>query len=374
MDALLAEPKRIREVTGLDPRNLPASLLDSSEPIVARGLAVNWPMVRAARDSQTTASNYLKRFYKGAPVTVFSAPPKIEGRFFYDDDFTGFNFKRAEAGLDLILDEIGRAAEQPRPPAIYVGATQVDACLPGFREENDFDFGARQPHVSIWIGNRARIAAHHDLPSNLACVVAGRRRFTLFPPEQLRNLYVGPFEFNPAGQAISLVDFHAPDFAKYPRFAQALAAAQVVELEAGDALLIPSLWWHHVEGLDRFNVLVNYWWRRSPAHLDAPFAALMMTLVAVRDLPSEQRAAWQEMFRHYVFEANAETAAHIPPHARGALGPFDEESARAVRAAILARMNGDMVISTDRCNTIRQAAWRGGIDAKGSAVGGSGAA
>jgi hypothetical protein len=35
----------------------------------------------------------------------------------------------------------------------------------------------------------------------------------------------------------------------------------MVELEPGDALHIPSMWYHHVEGLEPFNMLVNYWWR-----------------------------------------------------------------------------------------------------------------
>jgi hypothetical protein len=329
----------LREVTGVDPRALPDSLLESTEPVVVRGLAAHWPVVHAARASSTDAVAYLKRFYKGTPVTVISAPPQIEGRFFYNDDFTGFNFRRFKAGLDTTLDDIESAASRPDAPAIYVGSTVIDSCLPGFRAENDFDFATRDPKVSIWIGNRSRIAAHHDLPSNLACVVAGRRRFTLFPPEQLQNLYVGPLEFNPAGQAISLVDFARPDLQKYPKFAEALRHARVAELDAGDAIVIPSVWWHHIEALDSFNVLVNYWWRRTASHFDAPFGALMLTLMAVRELPQEQRAAWQEMFRHYVFEADENTAAHIPANARGSLGVVDAELARAVRGAILGLLN-----------------------------------
>jgi hypothetical protein len=329
----------IREVTGVDPRALPDEVLESGEPLVVRGLAAHWPIVRAARESAVSATAYLRRFYGGMKVTVLSAAPQFQGRFFYNEDLTGFNFRRGKILLDAVFSDLERASQEADPPAIYVGSTAIDELLPGFRAENDLNFGGRDPFAGIWMGNRTRIAAHFDLPTNLACVVAGRRRFTLFPPEELENLYVGPLEFTPAGQAISLVDFARPDFVRFPRFAEALKRARVVELAAGDAVLIPSLWWHHIEALDSFNVLVNYWWRRSPQYLDSPFGALMLTLMTVRDLPPEQRTAWQEIFRHYVFEAGADTAAHIPPAGRGALGPLDAEAARAVRAAILARLN-----------------------------------
>jgi hypothetical protein len=325
----------MRQIEGVDPRALSDDLLDSIEPVVVRGLVAEWPMVRAARESNTAACGHLLKHYKGMPVTVLSTPPAAKGRFFYNDDFTGFNFSRAKGPLNVVLGDLARAARHPNPPALYVGSTAIDELLPGFRAENDLGFGGRQPLASLWLGNRTCVAPHYDLPTNLACVVAGRRRFTLFPPEQLRNLYVGPLEFNPAGQAISLVDVANPDFARHPRFAEALEHARVAELAAGDAILIPSLWWHQIEALDPFNALVNYWWRRSPAHLDSPFSALLLTLATVRELPREQRAAWQEIFRHYVFEADEDTAAHIPERARGALGPLDEESTRAVRAAFL---------------------------------------
>ena len=32
------------------------------------------------------------------------------------------------------------------------------------------------------------------------------------------------------------------------------------ELQPGDAIFIPSLWWHQVESLSAVNGLVNYWW------------------------------------------------------------------------------------------------------------------
>jgi Cupin-like domain len=335
----MPKPAEIREIEGVDPRALPASVLESTEPLVLRGLVAHWPMVAAASESTEAASRYLLGFYQDATVGAMLGAPEIEGRFFYNEDLTGFNFKPVKIRLDAVLTEIARHAQNARPPSLYVGSTSIDTALPGFRAQNDLDFGARNPLASIWIGNRSRVAAHHDLPDNLACVVAGHRRFTLFPPEQLENLYVGPLDLTPAGQAISLVDFARPDFTRYPRFAAALEAARVAELGPGDALFIPSMWWHHIESLDSLNVLVNYWWRQSPAYMDSPIAALMLALMTVRDLPPAQRAAWENMFRHYVFDADGETVAHIPEGSRRSLGAVTDESVRELRARLLGRLN-----------------------------------
>jgi hypothetical protein len=329
----------IREVVAVVPGVLPLALLQSSEPVVLRGLIGHWPAVQAGQHSAAAASAYLKQHYRGASVGAWRAAPEIAGRFFYNEDFSGFNFRPELRKLDELLDELLTQAASPRPASIYVGSTTVDTCLPGFRAQNDLGFGVHDPLMSIWIGNRTRIAAHHDLPDNLACVAAGHRRFTLFPPEQLSNLYIGPLDLTPAGQPISLVDFAQPDFHRFPRFAEALRHAQSAELGPGDALFIPSMWWHHVEALDALNVLVNYWWRQSPDFMDAPINALMLALLSVRELPIAQREAWQEMFRHYVFEADASTAAHIPPAARGLLSPLSEQTARVLRAKLLKKMN-----------------------------------
>ncbi len=330
---MLPSASPMREVAG----PLTDAILQSTEPLILRGLVAHWPFVQAALAQQGDA--YLRRYYRDATVTALLGGPEIEGRYFYNDDISGFNFAPVHAKLDAILGELRKHADNAEPPAIYVGSTTVDTCLPGFREENDVDLGQRDALASIWIGNRTRIAAHYDLPDNLACVAAGHRRFTLFPPEQLSNLYVGPLDFTPAGQAISLVDFTKPDLARFPRFAQAMEHAQVAELGPGDAIFIPSMWWHHIEALDPFNVLVNYWWRQSPSYMDTPTNTLMMALMSMRDLPPAQRAAWQEIFRHYVFESDAATYSHIPPDALRVLAPLDGDAARVLRAQLLKKMN-----------------------------------
>jgi hypothetical protein len=332
-------PEPIRQLAGLSPGDLDDALLTSTEPLVLRGLASRWPLVKAGLASQRAASDYLLRHYQGEQVIALLGKPEIGGRFFYNEDLSGFNFDSVRVGLPSVLEELDARRADAKPPAIYVGSTEIDSCLPGLREENDLGLDARQPYVSIWLGNRTRIAAHYDLPDNIAVVAAGRRRFTLFPPDQLDNLYIGPLDFTPAGQAISLVDFHQPDRARFPRFADALAHAQTAELGPGDAIFIPSMWWHHVEALDPFNVLVNYWWRQSPPYMDTPTNALMLALLTVRDLPPAQRAAWKDIFLHYVFDADGSESAHMPPAARRVLAPLDDAMARALRSQIINRIN-----------------------------------
>ncbi|MBT8095704.1 MAG: cupin-like domain-containing protein [Woeseia sp.] len=332
-------PKNIKEIRDLRDSRVLAAVQAENTPVVFRGLAENWPLIAKARTSSAAASDYLLKFYAGAPVTTFTAPPAAAGRISYTDDLAEKNFKQKREPLDNVLRRLLENENDPNAPTIYVGSRSLDQYLPGLREENSLPLHEVRPTVRIWIGNRTTVAAHYDTLENIACVCAGRRRFTLFPPDQLPNLYIGPIDFTPAGQSISLVDLNDPDFDKYPRFAEALKNAQTAELEPGDAIYIPAMWWHAVEGLEEFNVLINHWWRDVPDFMGAPGDALLHAILSIRELPKEQRNAWQIFFNHYVFEAGDETAGHIPADRRGPLGDLDDEMARRLRAMLRNNLN-----------------------------------
>ncbi len=336
---MLPVEKSVKEITGLCPDSVPAEVLGSSEPLLLRGMLADWPIVKAAKTSAQSADLYIRQFYQGATVGAFFGSPDSGGRVFYNEDMTGFNFQRVMTKMDSVMNKIQQHSYDDRPPAFYIGSTTVDACLPGFRAENDIEFGDIDPLASIWLGNRTRVAAHYDVPDNIACCAVGRRRFILFPPSEVANLYPGPLDFTPAGQAISMVDFHQPDYEKHPGFGDALKKAQVAEMEPGDAIFIPSMWWHHVEALSSLNVLINYWWRQSPGFMDTPLNVLNHALLSLRDLPKEQRQAWHELFRHYIFDFDEETVAHLPEEHRGVLAPMDEMNARKLRAQLLSKLN-----------------------------------
>lgn len=332
---MLTIDTQVKELSYCNADSISDEVINADEPLVLRGLVEHWPVVQAGKISDATVTDYLRNFYQNKPVIVSVGKPEISGRIFYNEDFTDFNYDSHKVSLHQLLDKLLQHIDDPTPPTLYMGSTVVDEWLPGFREENDLALHNLNPRVGIWIGNKNRIAAHWDLPSNIACVVAGKRRVILFPPEQLENLYPGPLNWAPGGQPISLVDFHRTDFVAFPKFEEALKHAQVCELAAGDALLIPSMWWHHVESLSNLNILLNYWWRQVPAYMGTPMNVLHHALLSLRDLPAEQRRAWKNMLDYYIFNETDETSSHIPDRAKGFLGELDDDQARKLRAFLL---------------------------------------
>ena len=335
----LPEPAPVREMDASTDSFSAAQFFGATEPVILRGLVDAWPVVQAARAGNNALTDYILKFDEGAVVPVSVGPAALDGRIFYNEDFSGMNSNRGNAQFAEVIARVKIHGAESPPPLVYLASTDVDECMPGFRDENDLNFEGFDPVISAWIGTKSRIAAHNDLPLNIACVAAGERRFTLFPPEQLPNLYVGPFELTPAGRPVSFVDFAEPDLNRFPRFADAMAAAQVADLKAGDALFIPSMWWHHVEAFGSFNFLVNYWWRTVPSYFGTPQDVLTHAMLTIRDLTPEQKAAWREMFHHYVFDFDPADHEHIPENARGVLAPMTNDNARRIRANLLNRLN-----------------------------------
>ncbi|MHA6720651.1 cupin-like domain-containing protein [Sphingomonas sp. RS6] len=345
MNQAAAVAPAVRELNGIAPDAIPFdALMAEGAPVILRGVAADWPLVRAGRESAAAAMAVIRRFDAGKPVVTFIGEPAIGGRFFYDEHVTGLNFEGRRMALAALFDQMLPRLDDAAAPSVYVGSTDLDQYLPGFRGENDLAlthpmFAEHPPIASIWIGNRTTATCHYDMSNNLAVCAVGRRRFTLFPPDQVANLYPGPLEPTPGGQVVSMVDFQAPDFDRHPRFRDALATAQVAEMAAGDLLFYPAMWWHHVEALDRFNVLVNYWWNTSPGWLDTPQLTLLHALLSLRDRPDSEKAAWRALFDYYVFGPADRAGAHLPEAARGPLGPIDQAQARRLRARLLNGLN-----------------------------------
>lgn len=316
-------------------------LVAEARPVVIRGLVADWPLVRLAGDPRAL-SRRLLAMDRGARVAALSGPPGARGRLFYDADMAGFNFRRLDLPLATALDMLIEGLDDPRPGALAVQSLPVRGALAGFEAENPMPLLDDAVEPRVWIGNAVTVAAHHDMSENIACVVAGRRTFTLFPPDQVSNLSIGPFEQTPAGTPISLVDFDAPDLVAHPRFAEAMRHARQATLGPGDAIFIPYLWWHHVRSTSPFNMLVNYWWSAMEPARGQPLDVMLATMAAIRGLPEPKRAAWRALFDHYVFGDEAIARAGIPATRQGLLGDLPPDRRRALRrqmAAVLGRID-----------------------------------
>jgi len=316
----LSPPATVREIADVDHSRFHENIRPARQPVVMRGLVREWPAVGAALKGDEAIVDYLVRCGPLRPVQAIAARPEEGGRFFYNADLSGLNFIRGRGKLDEFLHDLLAAKACDRPPAMAVQSEIIPQVMPTFAEANTLSLlSGVDPR--IWIGNRIRVAPHYDIKENIACCVAGRRRFTLFPPDQLANMYPGPFELTPAGTLVSMVDPAEPDLRRYPRFAEAWAFAQQAELEPGDAIYIPYAWWHGVESLEPVSILVNYWWFDAPTGVAPPFDALLHAILAYRHLPARDRAVWRMMLDHYVFDANGDPAAHLPDHVKGILAP-----------------------------------------------------
>ena len=325
------------EITTATPADVAACAVEG-RPVVLRGLAEAWPAVRAAREDRL--ADYLRALDRAGEGEIFIGPPEIEGRPFYNADLSGFNFERTRRSLVDLLSALDEAAGQARPPMFYMGSVAASVLLPDFAAANPAPGVPAGVEPLLWIGNATTVQTHYDLSDNLACAVGGPRVFTLFPPEQVANLYVGPLDFTPAGQPISLVRFDRDDWrTAYPRFEVAAEAARHAVLEPGDAVFIPSLWWHHVRATASLSMLVNYWWDAGPAGAPSPFDAMVLGLAALRGLPVERRRAWRAFYDHYVFDADEETHAHLPPNRRGVLGPLTPTTLDRIRRFIVAALS-----------------------------------
>ena len=321
--------------------DLKTRIIDRVRPVVLRGLVRDWPVCRAAARSRQALDSYLRGFAGAAQTEVFVGPPAIAGQYYYGDGPEGFNFERVSATFAQALDLIAARCADPALGSAYLGSLMTAHYLPGFAQANPLPGMDATAQPRIWIGNASRVAAHYDAFDNLACVVAGTRRFTLFPPDAIGDLYVGPIDHTMAGQPVSLAAADPDPGDRYPRFARARARALVAELGPGDALYMPKLWWHQIEATGAYNVMINTWWDAFANGPDAPMLSMLLAMIAIGERPAAERQAFRAFFDHYVFRPDGHPLAHLPEDRRGILARIDRTAYGRIRAMVMRGLRGE---------------------------------
>ena len=325
--------QQITELSSKDPDVIREGF-QSGRPFIVRQLHSDWSLVKKGRESETALKKYLHECSLKRDFVYAIGEPEQNGKIFYNKDM-GVNFVERKAALKTVLGYFDEIREAEEDVALYLSSLEIHKYFENLLTETPSYLNEDQYRAGLWIGNKIQVPLHNDFPNNVACVIGGRRKFTLIPPNQFENLYVGPIDFTPAGRAVSMVDLQNPDLDKYPKFAVALEHALTAELSPGDIIYIPSMWWHAVEGLDDFNVMLNFWWRENPTFLGGPDAAMKLAIATIRDLPHQEKQHWKQLFEYYIFNNSEENTAHIPEKSRGVLGRINSDLARKIKSYLL---------------------------------------
>lgn len=313
-----------------------ALIQNTYQPFVIRRVAKDWPIVTASDD----AFRYLQTQARESDseienVRLTRVPKSSQKKMFYREDMRAMNFGIAELSLKNCFARMERKIDD----ADYaVQSTPLSKLFKSMLKQHHTHLLDSFRKPLIWFGHGLKIAAHFDEADNLAIVGAGKRRFTLFPPEQIANLYVGPIDHTPAGQAVSLVDINEPDLNRFPNYVYAYENALSVELNAGDGIFIPTPWWHHVEALSKFNVLLNYWWSDRRVSTATPVVALLHAIQSFNTMESNRKEAWKTLLGHYLGEPE-KVRGHIPEHAQGILSDMDIDLIKNLDAYIKQELN-----------------------------------
>ncbi len=218
-----------------------ADYVRRGRPVVITGAMDDWPARRWSAD-------YFRRTYGDRVLPV---APIRDGKVVYGADF-GVRYEQIRFG------EWVDGLEAGSPPPYYA-AFHIAEVLPDLA--NDLRIPSFCPpapwwQVRFWMSPAdTGSPMHQDLPDNLFSQLIGRKRVILVPPRDSWRMYRQPLTSHLP--QYSRVDAEHPDLARFSRFAR--ARQMVVELEPGDLLYLPRLWWHQARSLD-FSVSVNQWW------------------------------------------------------------------------------------------------------------------
>nr|XP_045581536.1 bifunctional peptidase and (3S)-lysyl hydroxylase Jmjd7-like [Procambarus clarkii]XP_045581538.1 bifunctional peptidase and (3S)-lysyl hydroxylase Jmjd7-like [Procambarus clarkii]XP_045581539.1 bifunctional peptidase and (3S)-lysyl hydroxylase Jmjd7-like [Procambarus clarkii]XP_045581540.1 bifunctional peptidase and (3S)-lysyl hydroxylase Jmjd7-like [Procambarus clarkii]XP_045581541.1 bifunctional peptidase and (3S)-lysyl hydroxylase Jmjd7-like [Procambarus clarkii] len=143
--------------------------------------------------------------------------------------------------------------------------------IPWFTEA----LGRNPDAVNFWMGDQRAVSSmHKDHYENIYCVISGYKDFILLPPTDLpwipyksypaasyKEVTAGNFDIQENTNTGSVpwicIDPLKPDLKKYPQYR--LASPVHCRVQAGDALYLPSLWYHHVRQ-SHACIAVNYWY------------------------------------------------------------------------------------------------------------------
>ncbi len=140
-------------------------------------------------------------------------------------------------------------------------------------------------------GGASKVFMHYDidLPDSMHFHFDGHKSVTLFSPEQTKYLYRVPYSIH----NLEDIDMDNPDFEKYP--ALQYAEGMQVNMQHGDALYMPSGYWHYIKYLDGGFSMTLRALPRSPKR----FLNMLSNVVVMRNFDNFTRKYWGQKWLDY---------------------------------------------------------------------------
>ncbi|MCG3174492.1 MAG: hypothetical protein GMKNLPBB_02731 [Myxococcota bacterium] len=221
------------------------SIRHGFRPLVIRGLARDWPALILWSPA------YLAEHSGETPIPVGDT----EGGRVIIDEHKGVQIRQST------LREYAALAQDPAGRGYM--SVDINLLNPVVRK----DFPPPEPCASapyrwskLWMGRAGTVTPMHwDLPRNIVVQITGRKRFWLAAPWQAPNVY--PLPLKSPFPNFARVRVEEPDFQAWPRMRR--LSVWRAELEPGDAIFIPSGWWHEVRNVEP-SITLNFFWAEGP--------------------------------------------------------------------------------------------------------------
>lgn len=229
----------------------------ASRPVILQGAIDDWPALRK------WSLAYFKRAFGDRELPIIQ-----EKNGSHYDVRNGLHYDRIRFAdyCDVLADEARHG--------LYM-SVRVHEALPELFDDirrPPYTATARWARSRFWLGGPGtKGPLHRDLPENLYAQIGGRKRFLLL--ERGLTRMVHRHSFRSGVPNYSPVDAEHPDLARYPRFRG--APVLCADLEPGDLLYIPSMWWHQARSLTT-SFAMNLWWLTGPKVAVARMAELYM--------------------------------------------------------------------------------------------------
>jgi lysine-specific demethylase 8 len=221
------------------------NLLKIHKPFIIKDFSINWPAFKLWNLDYLVKKEGDSKIWVRDGSTVKQTIESISFREFASNIRDGSE-STGHPNLYLILSRI---MSNKKARTVQIPSLLQDIILPNFIPIQ------RLWEINLWVGARGnRSKLHFDPEENLLVPIRGIKKLILIKRSKTRNVYQ-----NLDGNILeSKVDVFNLDKKAFPDIDK-VKFYQIV-LEPGEALYIPSGWWHAVESSQDINIAINFWW------------------------------------------------------------------------------------------------------------------